>query len=292
MGHRTVKRVPLDFFWPLHKVWDGYVNREGGQCPNNGKTCFSGYTSAGKWLDAIARLIAMVCGEAADASYAEEFRRRGRIYPHPYLQEWQQAPYFEMPPDVLTKLRAIEDPIDRNRAFSKWHRENPPQLLPLTVELVTLGMGLGVEHLGGLSGSEVSWRIANKLREVAGLPETWGTCPVCEGHGDDPTKRERAEAWKETEPPKGDGWQLWETCTEGSPISPVFPTAEALADWATINATVFADCKTTREKWLTIILGEETEGALDVGSLGMVDTRQPERGLDAVCNFTRGVSTG
>lgn len=24
MGHRTVKRVPLDFDWPLNKVWLGY----------------------------------------------------------------------------------------------------------------------------------------------------------------------------------------------------------------------------------------------------------------------------
>lgn len=33
------------------------------------------------------------------------------------------------------------------------------------------------------------------------------------------------------DPPAGDGWQLWETTTEGSPISPVFPTAEDLATW-------------------------------------------------------------
>ena len=26
MGHRTVKRVPLDFDWPLDTIWKGYLN--------------------------------------------------------------------------------------------------------------------------------------------------------------------------------------------------------------------------------------------------------------------------
>jgi hypothetical protein len=32
------------------------------------------------------------------------------------------------------------------------------------------------------------------------------------------------------DPPIGDGWQLWETVSEGSPITPVFATAEELID--------------------------------------------------------------
>lgn len=59
-------------------------------------------------------------------------------------------------------------------------------------------------------------------------------CPACDGHGYTeryPGQRAEAEAWEEEEPPEGDGWQLWETVSEGSPISPVFPTAEALAEW-------------------------------------------------------------
>jgi len=33
-----------------------------------------------------------------------------------------------------------------------------------------------------------------------------------------------------TSPPKGDGWQLWQTVSDG-PTSPVFATPEALIDW-------------------------------------------------------------
>jgi len=37
--------------------------------------------------------------------------------------------------------------------------------------------------------------------------------------------------WKPTEPPKGPGYQVWETVSEGSPVSPVFPTKEACVLW-------------------------------------------------------------
>ena len=33
------------------------------------------------------------------------------------------------------------------------------------------------------------------------------------------------------EPPTGDGWQVWETVSQGSPISPVFADRERLIDW-------------------------------------------------------------
>lgn len=33
------------------------------------------------------------------------------------------------------------------------------------------------------------------------------------------------------DPPKGDGWQVWETVSEGSPVSPVFATSEELTQW-------------------------------------------------------------
>lgn len=32
-------------------------------------------------------------------------------------------------------------------------------------------------------------------------------------------------------PPTGEGWQMWEDTSEGSPMSPVFATREELARW-------------------------------------------------------------
>lgn len=58
------------------------------------------------------------------------------------------------------------------------------------------------------------------------------------------------------DPPEGDGYQLWETTSEGSPASPVFESAEELAEWCEENATVFAGFKATKDEWLKMF-GEE-----------------------------------
>jgi hypothetical protein len=61
-------------------------------------------------------------------------------------------------------------------------------------------------------------------------------CSVCKGEAGlwrDAEHKAAHEAWERTDPPTGDGWQLWETVSEGSPISPVFPTADGLVEWMT-----------------------------------------------------------
>lgn len=50
-------------------------------------------------------------------------------------------------------------------------------------------------------------------------------------------------------PPKGEGYQLWETTSEGSPVSPVFETLDELCEWCESNYTVFADIKASKEQW-------------------------------------------
>lgn len=51
------------------------------------------------------------------------------------------------------------------------------------------------------------------------------------------------------EPPEGDGYQLWETTSEGSPVSPVFTTLDELCDWCEDNATTFGSYKATKDEW-------------------------------------------
>jgi len=50
-------------------------------------------------------------------------------------------------------------------------------------------------------------------------------------------------------PPRGDGYQLWMTTNEGSPISPVFATLDELCEWCEENATIFAYKKADKEEW-------------------------------------------
>ena len=62
--------------------------------------------------------------------------------------------------------------------------------------------------------------------------------------------------WKQyfkVDPPKGEGYQLWGTTSEGEPRSPVFKTPEELAEWCAENDTVFGDTRATKEEWLKMI---------------------------------------
>lgn len=51
-------------------------------------------------------------------------------------------------------------------------------------------------------------------------------------------------------------YQMYEDTTEGTPISPVFPTPEALARWLTdTGASAFADMTAEYEHWLRVARG-------------------------------------
>lgn len=54
------------------------------------------------------------------------------------------------------------------------------------------------------------------------------------------------------EPPAGSGYQIWETVTEGSPISPVFEKPEDLAQWMVDNDTSITS-GATHEQWMKFI---------------------------------------
>lgn len=46
---------------------------------------------------------------------------------------------------------------------------------------------------------------------------------------------------------------MYETCSEGTPISPAFATPEELAHWlADTNASAFGDCGASYEGWLRV----------------------------------------
>lgn len=82
---------------------------------------------------------------------------------------------------------------------------------------------------------------------------------MCNGHCNDCRKYALLKGLKFKEygcpdfgldPPDGEGFQLWETTSEGSPISPVFTTPEELAEWCEDGTTVLGYEKISKEAWL------------------------------------------
>lgn len=220
---REARRVPLDFDWPQGETWGGYLmpdRLQENSCPD----CRHGGTPAYDWLQKVAYVIAGLADDADDEA-------RGRAM-HPYLEP----------------LRAI--------SYGGNHNRTDPRP---GAQFAEFADGLGQQSSTFLGRDP--YRMQTALIAAAGLPEDWGLCPTCRGHASVevyPGQRAEAEAWEPTEPPSGEGWQMWETTSEGSPMSPVFATADELAAWlADSGASLFGSTTAPREQWYRIITGED-----------------------------------
>lgn len=208
---REIKRVPVDFDWPLNKKWEGFLIPkelvDWPPCPDC--TIDEGYSDRhGDGLTPEARAIdkTFYCLHLPNGPVREMYRWDNKI--------------GQVEVDNLIekgRLRTWIPGINGERGT--W------ESLPRTAAEVNSSQG------SMLNGHDAINRgILLRFRcEQLGITLY---CPTCKGHGDIATQeeRDRADAWVATEPPEGEGWQIWETVSEGSPITPVFPTAEALIE--------------------------------------------------------------
>ncbi len=81
--------------------------------------------------------------------------------------------------------------------------------------------------------------------------------------GDRPFKVDYMPEWEEEEKTH---FQMYETCTEGTPISPVMETPEKLAQWLTDNeASAFASMTASYDSWLSTIKAGSAPSAIMIG---------------------------
>lgn len=128
--------------------------------------------------------------------------------------------------------------------------ENP------SIDMVKLTEGLAGRKMDRLMGHDALDRMSAtaKIIQAAGLnPKKWGWCAECDGNGIDKTVEKQYNRWRSKEPPKGSGYQMWNTTTEGHPETPVFKTLEELCRYCTDNCTVFGYDKGSYEKWMSIL---------------------------------------
>lgn len=245
---REIKRVLLDFSHPLKQIWPGYLmpNSLGGlPCPD----CKNGCTPEAQNLHdlwygylpfdpASTGSKPLTAGTPAVWDFAE---RNVNSAPEYYgtdrfaisREAWRLADMWngqwnhhlsQNDVDALLAADRLWDLTKTCRPGEGWQKIEP--MPAVTAEQVNEWAIRGFGHDG------INAHVVVKARcEREGITYL---CPTCEGHGSVeayPGQRAEAEAWERTDPPKGEGWQLWETTTEGSPMSPVFATAEDLAGW-------------------------------------------------------------
>jgi hypothetical protein len=192
-----IKRVPLDFDWPKDKIWHGFINPHYKVCG----VCDHGQTIARNQLERLSSMI----------SWLGYSTMRGGHDWHPMFDS------FMRPSPIDPKLFEVIDGLVRAGSVIK-HKKHKYK---------------GDREPEGLTGlgSGDDYSITLLLLEQAGLPLNWGICKACGGDNIDASVKAAYEAWKQTEPPTGPGYQIWETVSEGSPISPVFENIDAAVTW-------------------------------------------------------------
>lgn len=232
---RTLKRVPLDFNWPLHQTWKGFLNPYSSQeC----KSCYgSGLNTATKQL--------------SDEWYTHlrTDGKEGWMY-HLEQEDVQALIDADRLWDFTRVPRnAEQEEVVKNKIAgggNSWLPESNGYIP--TADEVNKWAKIGLGH-----DAVNQWICVKARAQRLGI---YGECPFCKGEGviwQTEEIKKLHEEWQLFEPPKGNGFQLWETTSEGSPISPVFSTIESLCDWCAENASTFAHFKVSAQEWMKML---------------------------------------
>ena len=111
--------------------------------------------------------------------------------------------------------------------------------------------GFYIDKIGScISKGQEHCEQCRKMAEIKGIPMTDYGCPDYNTYLEEP-KRKLKELLA---PPSGEGYQLWETTSEGSPVSPVFDSLDVLCEWCEKYATTFGSFKASKEEWKQMLL--------------------------------------
>lgn len=218
---REIRRVSLDFDWPLDKVWSGYLMPDSLRLPK--------------------------CEACDGEGLSPEAMALSRtFYPHQIAEAIGYVGWGV--PDGAKALawhdkigQAEVDNLVAEGRLGTW-QDGKWESLPHTADEVNAH-----EQKGGFGGHDAinRWILIKFRCQQLGISYK---CAVCEGHGDVGTAEQRRarDEWVGTEPPTGEGWQVWETVSEGSPITPVFASSAELVDYLSTVGTTW-DQKRQRE---------------------------------------------
>ncbi|RYD48447.1 MAG: hypothetical protein EOP83_26505, partial [Verrucomicrobiaceae bacterium] len=246
---REIKRVPLDFKWPLGKVWGGFVRPPQHEpvtcdvCHGNG---FNPKTRQlhDDWYDH--------AGFGSRWHYDYRTGIDGNPAEGPPWKVFGESRswMYQLEQDEVDNLVAEGRLMEWTHTWTQgtgW-KVDPSKPHP-TADQINRAMQYGFGH------DSINHNICVRFR--AKKLGFYGLCPRCDGEGymfETPSQKAAYEAWEETPIPEGPGYQMWETVSEGSPRSPVFDTPTRLAAWLVRNhASSLAEETASFAQWMAFI---------------------------------------
>lgn len=257
---REVRRVALDFQWPLHQVWEGFINphHESVNCPH----CEG--SGAGPEARALHQLwygyVPFDPASTGSTPFTEDTPEVRWFAERNYPSSSQRLPYED--PESMARTEA-------RRLIRMWNNMWSHHLSQADVDVLVAEGRLRLDRgladfkaetvnrwsLCGFGHDCINQWIVTKARVA--LEGKAYECAHCGGEGytwKSEEGRLRQESWVQIEPPAGEGYQIWETVSEGSPISPVFADPQQLATWMTRYSRGL-DANTSCAQWLKFITG-------------------------------------
>lgn len=228
---RELKRVPFDFKYAIGQVWKGYIN------PHQSIKCKS---CEGSGLNPATRQIQEEWYNFDNPRYVN--LPSGRRYND---NAWSNH-LTQIEVDALIKEGRLMDFTHTWTSGEGWKKKDP--------EYIPTAKEVNEWNLTSMGHDAINrWICVEARAKHLGI---YGKCEYCGGEGEiwqSEEVKNLHDKWEEFEPPIGEGFQLWETTSEGSPTSPVFETLEKLCEWCEENATTFADFKVSKEEWVNML---------------------------------------